>query len=80
MNKSRETQSDDYAMNSYRRSISRQRFEPRPPKNTHNINPDRQLFKKSEDMAPFDDQLVQYNTLKPYKNPVQAAWNPRYYR
>lgn len=80
MNRTRDVQSDDYANDIYRRSLSRQRFEPRPPKNTHNLNPDRQLFKPAEDMAPFNDQPVQYNILKPYKNPAQAAWNQKYYK
>jgi len=83
MNRSNEARNDDYSLVMRKRSQMPKNVDFRIPRSTYmtarNMNPDRMLFKGSEDMAPFNDQLVQYNILKPYKSPVPGVWKTQHY-
>jgi len=79
MNRSNDAMNDGYAMSMYKRGSTMQRFEPKAPRSNAYNHPDRQLFKPHEDMAPFGDQLIQYNVTKPYKYIAQGSWNGKHY-
>lgn len=78
MNRSAEARNDDYALVMRQRAAVPKNVDGRTTRanyaSTRNINPDRSLFRGTEDMAPFNDQLVQYNVTRPYKPPAQGAW------
>lgn len=70
MNKINEDRSDGYFMSSLKRGLSAQRYEVKPPRVTHIFNTEAKTLKgKKEEFNPFTDQLVQYNKIRPYRNP-----------
>lgn len=83
MNRSTDTRNDDYAMTMRQRLNAPKNVDRRLPgsmfRSTRNINPDRTIFKGTEDMAPFNDQLIQYNSTRPYRSPTQGAWKSSHY-
>lgn len=83
MNRSIEARNDDYAIHMRQRSRVPKNVDSRLPRATYltarNLNPDRVIFKGTEDMAPFNDQLVQYNATRPYKSPTQGIWKTSHY-
>lgn len=81
MNKLNDQRNDAYFRSSILRSISAQRYEPKPKNAIREFNPEMSPFKKStENMAPFSDYDSSISTLRPYKNRAQPSWNVKYYQ
>lgn len=80
MNRVKEASDDAYFKSALKRSIGKQTFEQKAPRNTHYYYTEgRQLNRNYEDMAPFEDPSIEYGKLRRLRNPVQKPWNPRYY-
>lgn len=79
MNKTNDERSDSYLLNSLKRGLSSQRYEIKPPRVTHLFNTEKKQFRNGyEDHAPFANQDIEFNTLRPYRQQKPKgsfSWN-----